>query len=153
MIYCVLTVIIIIGLIIGTPTMIIGCNDYSCPSYHRIMANTTDSRYLDARCPNIECSNSSSGYNCTDTDYDCSHWVTTVSYSLGQKQDECELETDPHAPGTNIQIYVKNADSTCYVDFDKTITVLPIVGTVFLSISGLAFLACCFKQDSADDYD
>lgn len=144
-----------IGLIIGIPTMIIGCNDYSCPSYHRIMANTTDSRFLDTKCPKIECSYSSStGYNnCTDANYDCSHWVTTVSYSLVQKHGECELESGPHVPGTNIQIYVKKADSTCCIDLDKTITVLPIVGTVFLSISGLAFLVCCFKQDSPDDYD
>jgi hypothetical protein len=146
-----LCTIIIIGLIIGLPTILVGCNDYSCPLHQRITSNTTKSQYIGASCSKSECS--SSGDTCTQTNYDCSYWVTTVSYTQGHGLNECEVESGPHNPGSDVLIYVSKTDSTCHIGFDKTITVLPIVGIVFLTITVIAFLAllvvcyCCLTNN------
>jgi hypothetical protein len=143
----------IIGLIIGLPSIVVGCNDLLCPLHEKVMGNVTDSRYLVTQCTKDICDGE--GENCQNIRYDCSHWISTVSYSQGNKS--CDIGTGPHDPGTNIWIYVNKMNSECQTGFDQTIRVLPIIGVIFLSICGLAFLVqfiwCCLECDDYDNDD
>jgi hypothetical protein len=136
---------IIICLIIGLPSIIIGCDDFSCPLYEKVMANVTDSRYLVTQCTKNICNVTRV---CENTQSNCSHWVSTVSY-LSDGLKNCDVGTGPHESGTNIHIYVNKKNGECNVGFDTTIRALPYVGIVFLSIGGLASLVliigCCTK--------
>jgi protein-S-isoprenylcysteine O-methyltransferase Ste14 len=125
-------VLIVIGLIVGLPTIIIGCNDFSCPLHEKVMANSSRSTYLSISCTDAICGD----HRCVDINYDCSHWETTVIHYRGN----CVIDSGPYNIGTDIEIYINKMDNICRTGFEKTIRILPFVGIVFLSISAITIL-------------
>jgi hypothetical protein len=143
-----LFIIFIVSLVIGIPTIIIGCNDFSCSLYDKVTSNITCSKYLNTWCGNTTCTNN----NCTDIGFNCSHWVTTFAYS----QKSCDIDIGPYIIGTNLDIYVNKLDNGCHTGFDKMTSILPIIGTVFLSISAITLLiftiVYCIMRDKKDHF-
>lgn len=141
MCFCALFTTFIISLIIGLPTIILGCNDFSCPLQEKVIATTISSNYLKKECTDASCSSVGKDGQCTgythDT-YDCSYWSTSVTHQKGS----CDIRSGPYDPGAKIEIFVNKYDNVCTAD-TVTISRLPIVGIVFLSIAGITLISMC----------
>ena len=145
-----LAIICVIGLIIGLPTIIVGCNDFSCPLQEKLVSKADNSYYVKEECTSSTCVSYGKDGQCSiytyDT-YDCSYWMTHMIYSKGS----CDIRSGPYDKGTAITMFVNKLDNTCNSNIEM-VSRLPIVGIVFLSISGIALMLmfmipfCCNEK-------
>lgn len=134
---CVLSIILTISLIIGLPTMIIGCNDFSCPLQEKVVSSVDRSYYVEDECMSQTCISYDKEGLCTNymySTYDCSYWSTYVTHEKGS----CNIR-GKYNKGVLIEIFVNKLDGTCSSNI-ATISNLPIVGVIFLSISGITLI-------------
>ena len=119
------------------PTIIIGCNDFSCPLQEKVVSSVDRSYYVEDECMSQTCISYDKDGFCNNymyNTYDCSYWATSVTHEKGS----CNIK-GKYNKGELIEIFVNRLDKTCSSN-TVIISRLPIVGMIFLSISGIALI-------------
>lgn len=133
---------LIISLVIGLPTFLMGCNSeyykYGCVGYERVngvVANSYTQQMICNRCYKSGNTQICTSYTCYGAYVD---WSVCVE-QLGHWSDEKDAEStaNRYYKGLQMTVWVeKSGTKECTSNSEKVSTDLPITGIVFLSISG-----------------
>lgn len=124
-------------LIIGLPTIILGCTDFLCPLQQRFISVVQSSNYVESTCTDTICISYENGGICDNymtSTRDCSYWLTEVNNTKGL----CKI-FGYYDIGKTIEIYVNRIDHTCNQDI-KSMGRITYVGIVFIILSGITLI-------------
>lgn len=128
-------------LIVGLPTIIIGCNDTLCPLQVKLVGQITSNYYVEATCQTSYCTSYNTDETCTSMNYytyDCSYWASNIYYMYHDSYHTCSVR-GKYTEKSPIAFYFNKLDNVCTIDL-KTINNLHYVGIVFIILSGLSFI-------------
>ena len=144
---CCLSVPLVISLLIGLPTFLMGCNSeyykYGCAGFNRMNGVVVKSNTQEMTCD--ACYSSGDSQICTS--YTCYgafvDWSVCVE-RLGTWSNEADAisTANKYYKGLEMTVWVEKAKADeCTSNSEKVSKSLPITGIVFLSISGALALA------------